>query len=288
MATSDKACLKCGRLLPATRDYFYSRSDSPDGLRRTCKECMGQKFGQFKNLDARPGYRRCTRCRQEFPATHEWFYRKPGGKGDLSSACRECLKAEERAIRRDPAHRIRAREYERDYWNKRHNKSRRTAARRENMRRRRRTDQYKAWYAEYRQRDKTRKIALVASQRRHAAKRNLPNSFTVDEWQECLTYWQGRCCICGREKGLWHTIAQEHWIPLSDQRPDNPGTVAWNILPMCHAIKGSNGQGACNNLKHTRDPIEFLYSEFPRKQADRILERVRDYFDWIRKQERGD
>ena len=52
-----KTCSKCGALLLATTEFFYSRHDSTDGLRKDCKECCrtrrrsnyGQRSAAAKN-----------------------------------------------------------------------------------------------------------------------------------------------------------------------------------------------------------------------------------------------
>jgi hypothetical protein len=39
-----KKCHRCGRLLPATEDYFYRRSDYNRPLETSCRECRGTRF----------------------------------------------------------------------------------------------------------------------------------------------------------------------------------------------------------------------------------------------------
>src|SRR5581483_2176482 len=56
-----------------------------------------------------------------------------------------------------------------------------------------------------------------------ARKRSLPDTFTERDWQRALEYWDYKCAVCGRPRGLWHTLAADHWIPLT--APDCPGTV---------------------------------------------------------------
>jgi hypothetical protein len=70
----------------------------------------------------------------------------------------------------------------------------------------------------------------------------------------------------------------DHWIALSDPRPDNPGTVPTNIVPLCHGI------GGCNNRKSNRDPVEFLETEFGVRRARQILTRINAYFAWVKEQ----
>src|SRR5512141_2961524 len=81
-------------------------------------------------------------------------------------------------------------------------------------------------------------------------KRKLPDTFTDQDWQRALEYWDYKCAVCGRPRGLWHTLAADHWIPLSD--PECPGTIPTYIVPLCH------GEGGCNNSKRSRSPQAWL------------------------------
>ncbi len=110
-------------------------------------------------------------------------------------------------------------------------------------------------------------------------KQRLPKLFTKTDWEHCLDYWNRRCCVCGREAGDGYALAQEHWIAISDLRQDNPGTVPWNILPLCHAKGGV--EGGCNNSKWTRDPVEWL-TQFlgPEKAAAKLAE-ISAYFSSV-------
>lgn len=99
---------------------------------------------------------------------------------------------------------------------------------------------------------------------------------------DCSTppeYFDGCCAICGRLPSFWHILAQEHWIPITDPRLDNPGTVVGNMLPMCHSRK--DGENGCNNSKSNKDPIVWLVEKFGKRKARRILERIEAYFEWV-------
>jgi hypothetical protein len=112
--------------------------------------------------------------------------------------------------------------------------------------------------------------------KRRAFERHLPSAFTPHDWERCLSYWNNSCAVCGRPRGLWHTIAADHWIALSDPRPNNPGTVPTNIIPLCHGIDG------CNNSKHDNDATEWLTRKYGRRKAKKILERIQKYFDSLK------
>lgn len=112
-------------------------------------------------------------------------------------------------------------------------------------------------------------------------RKNIPCDFTTEDWERCLEYWHHRCCICDRPIGLWHTLAQEHWIPTTDPRPDNPGTVPWNMLPMCHSK--ANGRNGCNNSKSDLDPLVWLERKLGKRKAKKKMLEIEAYFATLRK-----
>lgn len=125
----------------------------------------------------------------------------------------------------------------------------------------------------HREAERTRKA------RREARKIGLPDTFKIQDWQRCLEYFSYKCAVCGRGKSNQVAVATDHWIPLSDPRPDNPGTVATNIIPLCH------GESGCNNSKFNIDPLVWLARKYPPQEAQAILNRVYAYFEWVRQQD---
>ena len=89
--------------------------------------------------------------------------------------------------------------------------------------------------------------ALVYAANRRARRAALPDTFTETEANFMLTYWHFCCAICGNQRGFFWSLAHDHWIPLAS--PQCPGTIAENIIPLCH------GQGGCNNSKADKDPV---------------------------------
>jgi hypothetical protein len=80
--------------------------------------------------------------------------------------------------------------------------------------------------------------------RRNTRKKQLPFNFTVDDEKRALEYWHGCCAICGRQlRDLFgETEPQfDHWIPLTDKRPDNPGTVPENMVALCNPVMHPSG-----------------------------------------------
>lgn len=117
-----------------------------------------------------------------------------------------------------------------------------------------------------------------------ARKASLPNNFTTDDYCFMMDYWHGCCAICGRPAGLWHTIARDHWIPLRPEyvlEQPNPGTVPWNILPLCHAQKG--GANGCNNSKNDSDPVKWLMKKLGPKKGKAKLAEINAFFAIVRR-----
>ena len=122
-------------------------------------------------------------------------------------------------------------------------------------------------------------VSRAQAQRRRARKRALPHSFTQTEWLQALAYFNNCCAVCERPQGLWHKLAQDHWIPLTAEQSDNPGYVLNNIIPLCDWI------GGCNESKNNRDATEWLNARFGKRKAKQILSRIEAYFAWVREQD---
>lgn len=144
----------------------------------------------------------------------------------------------------------------------------------------------KKWKAEHP--DQTRAIARkwaaehpdrvrATARKRRTIKQLLPCAFTPKQERHMFEYFNHCCAVCGRSlNGLFHTGAGDHWIALSDPRLDNPGTVAANMLPLCHGIDG------CNNSKYNLDPVAWLTEKFGKRKAAQILKRIETYFESVK------
>jgi hypothetical protein len=119
-----------------------------------------------------------------------------------------------------------------------------------------------------------RTLTLVYAANRRARRAALPDTFTETEANFMLTYWHFCCAICGNQRGFFWSLAHDHWIPLAS--PQCPGTIAENIIPLCH------GQGGCNNSKADKDPVVWLKSRYSSHQVKRILAAIEAYFAVVR------
>jgi hypothetical protein len=219
--------------------------------------------------------KRCTKCGQVFPATPEYFFRASKNKDGLNFWCKRCLNAATRQWERNNPDKVSATKKKtrakfadkiREYNQKYYQENREVILKRS---------------AEWRKANLAH--LLVMNTKRRSKRYNLPRDFTADQWQECLEYWGGKCCICGREHDFWHIIVREHWIAVNDKRPNNPGTVAWNMLPMCHSAKGSpKDDPGCNQSKWQHDPIEWLERKLGKRKAAKKLAEIEAYFGWVK------
>lgn len=245
----------------------------------------------------------CTKCKQKFPATAEYFFvRKETGK--LRNDCKQCnnKSRQERYSKNAKIERERQRgrrradpKKYRERDKKRKNKEERKVKNREHYwkdhdRRlaKMRTD--RAIHGERYNANRRKKNAdgnctikkvdpdkdRVYKNNRRTRKSNLPSDLSIRDWRRALLYFSNRCVVCGRTKEKGLTLAADHWIPISDPRPHNPGTVPGNILPLCH------GRNGCNNTKKNFDPVKWLIQKFGAQEAQKILDRIQRYFDWIK------
>lgn len=140
----------------------------------------------------------------------------------------------------------------------------------------------RSWYMKNRKRilenakirhkkDPTKRTSYMI--RRRARENELPDNFTSNDWEFCLKWWNYSCAVCGRPSGESHIIAADHWIPIS--KSDSPGTVVWNIIPLCHGRKG------CNNSKGGKDPIEWLIKKIGEGNANILINRINEYFSLV-------
>lgn len=288
-----KWCRSCEEI--KSTDEFYTDPTHKDGFGTNCRQCRAENEGFVYRKRARSGYKYCTSCEEEFPATGQHFYQKRAG---LSSWCIICTKnnvAEWSKNNAEQAASTKKRwvENNRDktristlkyyYANKEKFKERYRATYQKHLERGR------AWY--WKNLEKARELARTNAkrwrerkpfsakavmQRRQARKRSLPDTLTADQWRSALDYFGGCCAYCGRPAGLFHTMAIEHFVPLSN--PACPGTTALNCVPACH------GQLGCNNQKHTKPAAIWLESKFGKRKAAEILAKIETYFQWVKTQ----
>lgn len=99
-----KKCAICKEEFPYTTEYFYP-CGSPDKLGAYCKPCDNTKSRDRKKLHKKTNqnksinnvfiingveYRRCSKCKEYFPNTFQYYDRSNHGQGGFRSDCRTC------------------------------------------------------------------------------------------------------------------------------------------------------------------------------------------------------
>ena len=259
MSLESKRCGTCGEVKQI--EAFSKNRVTKDGLQKACKTCV-----HIRNVSYYTAHREqiVSRTREYCVANldkrkqivhrHNISHRQQiaNAQRKYNEANREMISAKQREYR--AANRDRLAEQNRQY-NILHSKAileRKRAYRRANP------ERFK-----------------VYTQRRRTQKHQLPDTLTAADWQRCLDYWQDSCAICGRVASNSLSIAADHWIPLSDPDPANPGTCAGNILPLCH------GTGGCNNSKKNHEPVNWLFKRLGSQAGKAKLAQINAYFAWV-------
>jgi hypothetical protein len=266
-----KVCSVCLTAMPATSQYFGKIKRGKYGVRSQCKSCRAAivsgklpvKRKSKEYSDAGELLKTCAKCGVSKPATHEHFHRQHTGRYGFSSICKNCALAARAKYRAENGDKIRA-----------YTKATRVQA----------AIRSKKWDADHPDRTAARNAKYSAKhpekmrlkeQLRRARIRSLSATLTDGTWKKALDYFGGRCAYCGRPPGLWHTLAQDHYIPLSD----GGGYTSGNIIPACHGTSG------CNNSKCDHAPIEWINRKFGKRKGAKIIAHIQAYFDSLKEKE---
>ncbi len=250
----------------------------------------------------------CTKCGETFPATTEWFLRHKGGKFGLHGQRKTCLReqARKRHAENPKENTEKTREAARKRYAKNPEKTRARARKnyaknpekaRENARKWHKKNPEKANEYERKRRaenpEKVRKSARKwqtenpekineYERKRRALLHELPFNFPPWMKQRALDYFHNCCAVCGRQlEDLFdgHKAALNHWIAIKDPRPDNPGTVSTNMIPLC------DGTDGCSNSKNKNDPYKWVNQKYSDHEAREIINRVDTYIEWVRNED---
>jgi hypothetical protein len=237
-----KTCCMCGEAKPATREYFSPRLKNTDGLEGRCKVCnAGRRRAAIKT---NPEREKATQKRYRERNHEYWLERTRKWREENTEQVKEYGR------RYYDEHAEHARKYSRDWYHD--NRERSIQSNRDWNKRNPESNR-------------------VRINNRRARKLALPDSLTSDDWQHAVGYFGGCCAACGRPPGLWHKLAADHWVPITAS--NCPGTVAWNIVPLCHGTDG------CNNSKKNRDATEWLITRFGPRKGRAILRTIESFLN---------
>lgn len=291
--TPMKICTKCGEIFPATADFFHKKKTGHYGLEARCKVCRAEIDRQYYQANHEKVLERqhqWNAANREKIAENNRQWREANREKDLERqreyyrANRENLLEQKRQyyqITRDRAleknrryyrsHLKKLIEYARQYHQANRKKILERNYQYRQTNRERLNESSRLWSQANPEKRR------INANRRRARKKQLPDTFTHEQWQECLEYWNGCCTVCGNQlRNLFGDVVPhaDHWIPLAI--PDCPGTSADNMICLC---------SSCNSSKNSSNPVEWLERKYGKRKAKQILERVEKYFEWVRNQQ---
>lgn len=243
-----KICSKCGNEYPATYEYFHKDSSTKDGLYSSCKFCNNKT-----PLSRREGFKICKRCLRELPKTREYFSKNRSSSDGLLGYCKECqgrsFEPKQKYLPISPreGYKICSKCGKELILNEDNfNLSKQSkdgftnvckACRKARLQANKEIVNQK--YRLYRQKNK--EAFRIRKQKRTMAKRNLISDFSLEDWNECLKYFDNSCAYCGEKS---NSLQQDHFIPVAK----NGNYTRDNILPACQR---------CNTSKRDRDFFDW-------------------------------
>jgi hypothetical protein len=267
--TPTKVCSKCGIEKPATTDFFHRDEKAKDGLSYQCKECAKQRANEWAQTNrGRIAQRHQDNKERENERSRQWRLKNKSRKEDYQREWRDANKdliAEQRR-----QYRARNKDHLAEYMRVWRESNKAQIKAYQSANKERDAEKSKEWAKN--NPDKLRAISL----RRRARKRRLPDTFTSEQWLVCLEYFNYCCAVCGAQlRDLFGDVQPhaDHWIPLSYDGDDNPGTVVENIVCLC------NG---CNRSKSAKMPDVWLVEKYGKRKAAEILVRIHAYFEQVK------
>jgi len=199
----------------------------------------------------------CSKCKNEFPLTEEYFVKTKGYKDGFHSYCKRCKKKYSKQWYKKNIDYVKecnkqwnidnpqkARERKK-HWSELNEKN------------------YPGFLKEYRKRwGKENKNKVNGyKQKRRTIKKGLLATLTIEEWINIKNHFNNECCYCGKKSQLF----QDHFIPLS-----KGGEYIYNnIIPAC---------GSCNSSKNNKNFLEWYpeYKYYSETRKNKILEFTKD------------
>lgn len=206
--------------------------------------------------------KRCSCCKNEFPATNEFFYNCKGASDGLRWQCKKCLKKNnvdraehirEYNLQYRLDHKDEIKQWNREYYFQRHDVE--LESRRENYKQHKaeRLELNRAWRKA--NPEQSAKIAYIAKHRRRARKANAIGSHTTADIERIYLAQNGCCAYCDMPlpADKYHL---DHIIPLSRGGSDN----ADNLTISCSRCNLSKGDKL---LSEWEPPFPDELSLFP-------------------------
>jgi hypothetical protein len=248
-----KICSKCNVDKPLTIDYFHKNKSFKDGFNARCKVCRNEdkKLYRQENSEKIKEYSNKYYCenKEQLSDYKARWYKKNAERVAV------------RAKRYYNDNRINIIEYQARYRkenpmlvtrrNKMYYKNNVEKHRRYRENNKEKLSEYSKQYTK-----KNREKFIFKVQKRNAMKRKLPNTLTVEQWEQARKYFNYECAYCGKKEKL----EQEHFIPLSK----GGGYTHNNIIPACKS---------CNCSKRDKYFYEWyhLFEHYDKMREKRIF-----------------
>ena len=183
-------------------------------------------------------YKVCSTCETKKELNAEYWHRQKGSKDGYRSQCKECRKITSKeyvAKNKEKITRYREQYYEN---NKEYFSEYRKQYRAKNK------EYFSEYQKQYLQSEQGRKNHARAKQNRKARINSLPNTLTIEQYDENLDHFDYKCayCECELTPDNHH---MEHVYPISR---GVYGTTKENCIPSCES---------CNSSKHAKTLAEW-------------------------------
>jgi len=220
--------------------------------KRTLLSCKNPKCLLYNRV-----MKLCPGCQKIKENTAENFYKRSGSQGDFLTKCKPCHCAHTtpHTLRRQKEHPEIVAVYSKR-WADKHPEKVREKYLRQRLQKPpviRRSGSLKSLKK------------ATTEHLRHARNLNLESDFTLEDWQNALSFFNGTCAYCGKQQTFWESLEQEHFTPLAK----GGGYTRKNIVPSC---KG------CNSSKSNNDPYVWLVTKFGKPTGEQVFNRIQTFF----------
>lgn len=203
-----------------------------------------------------PEIKKCTKCGDPFPRTSQYFQKDKGYKDGLTAQCKTCTAKRMEKYNKKNKEKIASNKKEyyiknKDAITERNllyvKKNKLAIAERNRMYRLNNIDTYtqkdRLYYQNNRDsvirsvmlyRRNNRENHRISDHKRKARIRKLPCTLTVEQWEQCKSYFEDKCAYCGKKSVLTH----DHFVPLSKGGEYTKD----NVMPSCRSCNSSKGQ----------------------------------------------